>query len=71
MPQSYGAADVKCPFYHEETRNAIKCEGVFSKTCTFNFENAIKKKKHKEKYCNLNFKKCPHYEKANAKYPLK
>ncbi len=71
MPVQYGSEKAKCPFYNVETRNTIKCEGVFSKTCTHNFENAIKKKKHKEKHCNSDFKKCSHYEKVNAKYPFK
>lgn len=70
MPQSYGSEDVKCPFYRQETRNAIKCEGVFCETCTFNFADQIKKKEHKKKYCNhFNYKKCPHAKKVIIKYP--
>ncbi len=69
MPTPYGSANVKCPFYDEETRNKIKCEGVFSKTCDQNFETSIKKKKHKEKYCNKDFYSCPHYKQVRPKYP--
>ena len=70
MPLDYGSADIKCPFYKSETRNAIKCEGVFSETCTFNFVNSIKKCEHKEKYCNhFNYPKCPHAKKIKDKYP--
>ena len=72
MPLDYGSADIKCPFYKSETRNAIKCEGVFSKTCIFNFANATKKCVHKEKYCNrFNYKECPHAKNIKNKYPLK
>lgn len=69
MPQSYSSEKVKCPFYDEETRNSIKCEGTFSRTCNQNFINSKAKQKHKEKYCNYDYLSCPHYEQVNKKYP--
>ena len=69
MPNSFGSENVKCPFYDTETRNAIKCEGTFSKTCNQNFENSDRKKKHKEKYCNRDYYSCSHYKQVNSKYP--
>ena len=70
MPSKYVSKNVKCPFCKEETRNTIKCEGIFSETCTFNFANPTNKKEHKEKYCNhFSYKNCPHAKQVNAKYP--
>lgn len=69
MPTVFGSENVKCPFYDTETRNAIKCEGVFSKTCDQNFENAEIKRKYKEKYCNEGYDNCPHYKQVYSKYP--
>lgn len=68
MPSCYGSEDVKCPFYKQETRSAIKCEGDFAESCTYGFKNPDKKKKHKERYCNTDYKKCPHYSEVEAKY---
>ena len=49
MPQSYGSADAKCPFYEDDTKNAIKCEDFIGETCKRGFKNAVIKKKYKEK----------------------
>ena len=68
MPYSYGAEDVKCPFYKIETKNSIKCEGFFCESCVHDFKTAKKKKKHKELYCNADYKSCPHFVDVNSKY---
>ena len=68
MPVSYGSEDVKCPFYRTETKNAIKCEGAFSASCTFCFFDSFKKKDHKTKYCNNDYRNCPHYIAVAKKY---
>lgn len=69
MPTAFGSENVKCPFYDEETKNSIKCEGAFSKTCNQNFDNSETKKKYKEKYCNKDYNNCSHYKQVNSKYP--
>lgn len=68
MPVSYGSEEVLCPFYDEETRNTLKCEGVFSKTCNQNFLTSVQKKNHKAKYCNKDYFSCPHFKQVNNKY---
>lgn len=68
MSEDYGAVNVKCPFYCEESKNSIKCEGIISTTCKHNFETSLQKKKHKEKYCNRDFMSCPCYGEIKIKY---
>lgn len=71
MPVNYGTADVKCPFYTSETRITLKCEGMFSCNCDFEFKTVEQKCQHKEKYCNTyNFNSCPHYRSLMEKYNL-
>ena len=69
LSQYYGAENTKCPFYEDETKNSIKCEGVFSKTTEQNFENSTIKKEHKKKYCDNNYSECKHFKNVNEKYP--
>lgn len=65
----YGSQDVKCPFYSKETKNTIKCEGVFCESCVYIFFSAIKKRSHKRQYCNTHYENCPHYADVIKKYP--
>lgn len=62
----YGAKEVKCPFYKEESKNAIICEGLFSQSLTNNFLTAAEKKKHREKHCCFKYTECEIF-KANKK----
>ena len=65
----YGAEKTKCPFYKEETRNSISCEGIFGCSCVHTFATATEKKNHKEKFCDVfNFKKCILYQSINSTY---
>lgn len=68
MSQYYGAESVKCPFYSDETKNTIKCEGTFSAFNAFVFGSAAQKKKHKHKHCNWDYIHCPHYQQVQEKY---
>ena len=70
MPQAYGSEKVKCPFYKEETKNSIKCEGVISINCTQTFEDAHKKISFKSKYCEKDYFNCEHFIQVEKKYPL-
>ncbi len=70
MSTSYGSALTKCPYYDEESKNNIKCEGTISKTCTHNFKSSAQKRKHKNKFCDtFDFKNCPHFKQIQKKYP--
>lgn len=64
----YGSQDVKCPFYKDETRNTIRCEGIFSNAISNNFERALKKNSHKSTYCCKDYQSCPLYKSVYAKY---
>ena len=65
----YGTVDVKCPFYKEETKNSICCEGDFGSSCIHIFKSRNYKNKHKEQFCNLfDFKKCSLYQSIFATY---
>lgn len=64
----YEAVDVKCPFYKDETKNSIKCEGIVSVACINNFDNAREKKKHKAKYCCDQYNSCPLNKSIMLKY---
>ncbi|MBR4123600.1 MAG: hypothetical protein IKY45_04005 [Clostridia bacterium] len=68
MPHYYGSEKTKCAFYKEETKNAIKCEGDFSESCTFNFLTATEKKRYKKQHCNNNYSDCPHFKRIINKY---
>ena len=61
----YGSEKVLCPFYKDETKNSIRCEGVISVACINNFAETDDKKQHLEEYCYTHYKRCPH---ANALY---
>lgn len=69
MSQYYGAEHVQCPFYEDETKNTLKCEGEFSQSCTFVFLSSTKKNNHKFKYCNQKYNLCPHFKRVREKYP--
>lgn len=66
---NYGSQDVKCPFYKNETKNSISCEGIFGCTCIHTFASRIEKKNYKQKYCDVfDFKKCILYKSINSTY---
>lgn len=67
MSQYYGAEKTKCPFYKDETKNSIKCEGLFSVTTNQNFENSTLKKTHKKYFCNFDYKSCKHFKQCQNK----
>ena len=65
----YGFQDAKCPFYKDETKNSIKCEGTFCESCLQLFSSASQKKQFKERHCNtFDFKNCSHFRNVNRKY---
>ena len=62
MSKSIEAA-IQCPFYLEEGKEFIKCEGVFDNTTTTHTFNNDKNKKlyQQDKCCNFNGRNCPHH----------
>lgn len=62
----YIAENIKCPFYKEENKNTIKCEGLFSPELTNNFLTAKKKQEYREAHCCVKYMECELY-KANEK----
>lgn len=68
MPTSYGSVRVRCPFYKEETKNSLKCEGTFCESCIFAFKTTFEKEVHRDKYCIRDYENCPHYSLVDDKY---
>ena len=64
----YGAELVQCPFYKNESKNSIRCEGVISITCSNNFNTSTEKKKHLEKHCCDKYEDCEIYKVVCKKY---
>jgi hypothetical protein len=54
---------IECPFYLEEGKGFIKCEGVLAGTvCTHSFPDDFKKEKFEVSVCsNFGGKKCAHH----------
>lgn len=57
-----------CPFYVEEDKRTVKCEGLITKVCVHIFKTQDHKKRHKTNYCNACYSQCKHYEEVNKKY---
>ena len=59
----HGAEKTICPFYKNETKNSLSCEGIFSCSCTNNFLTAEEKKRHKKMFCDtFIYKDCILYQ---------
>lgn len=72
---SYGAAEVACPFYEgesfEKNLALIRCEGMYPGTVsTLSARSHQKLIEHKKRFCNSvkGCKDCPIYRTANEKY---
>ena len=71
IPTYYGNQDVICPFYKEEDKLIIKCEGIVSQVCSQQFRTQKRKEAAKENFCNTyNYKSCPHFKAVEVKYKL-
>ena len=68
MASYYGSETAKCPFYQDETRNTIKCEGELSQYCVQIFKTADEKKTHKSEYCDSKYVNCVHWKRVYKKY---
>ena len=65
-------ATIECPFYLEEGKDFIKCEGLLQKTiCIHQFVNSNEKREHEKNVCSVNSgKKCKHYRNVHILYDL-
>ena len=61
---------VKCPFYRDETKNTIRCEGIFSEALSNNFEFTKIKKSYRNEHCCRNYNDCQMYKMLDNKYAL-
>lgn len=52
-----------CPFYRDEKNLSISCEDTYR-----TFRWPAQKKKHMDRYCDKNWKECPHARKLNGLY---
>ena len=59
---------IKCPFYKEETKNTIRCEGIVSEALQNNFRETKNKKIFRKRFCCNNYEKCPLFQSINSKY---
>jgi len=66
---AYESVYAICPFYKDETKCEIKCEGVVSCSVINKFENTVQKREHEEKYCySLMYRKCALSKRIFKKY---
>lgn len=65
---SRDSADVKCPFYKDDTSHSIRCEGLVSEACVNNFRGPQIKKEYQNKYCCRDYEDCDHSKALNLKY---
>ena len=64
----YGEENIVCPFYIEQSKNTIKCEGIISVTCNNNFSTAVEKREHQLRTCCNNYRSCAVYRILDLKY---
>lgn len=59
---SHKAKCVKCPFYREDKRDTIKCEGTIPDSNSINtFLRHEDKKLQMTLFCEEDYQKCEHY----------
>lgn len=58
----------KCPFYVEEDKNTIKCEGLVSTQSIHRFNHKSDKDGHKDKFCNNLYSACKYFQAVEKKY---
>lgn len=58
----------KCPFYIDEDKNIIRCEGLVSTQAIQRFDHCVDKDKHKRKHCNENYENCLFFQSVEKKY---
>lgn len=64
----FTSISVLCPFYRDETKNTIRCEGLFSEALSNNFESVETKRDYKNKCCCSQYTDCKLYSLLESKY---
>lgn len=66
---NYNAKDVICPFYRNNEKKTIQCEGLISLDGIQKFGAEKALKIHMTKYCNsFNYRFCPYAKALKQKY---
>lgn len=70
MATTYESVNVKCPFYKEDARNQIRCEGICetSTSTVHMFRDQKTRLKYQKKYCEARYKDCPCFRQNMTKY---
>lgn len=65
---AYESKQVKCPYYRDETKNTIRCEGVFSPAISNNFESSNAKREYEKNICDEKYTDCELFKAIGKKY---
>lgn len=65
---NYGDEKILCPFYINENKASIKCEGINCFQEILVFESVSAKRRHMNKFCENKYSECHHYNRVNEKY---
>ena len=67
---TYGEANVVCPFFHRQQRMVIVCEGPFAgeNTVSVSFETKWEMEAVRRERCNRSPELCPIYRAVMEKY---
>lgn len=59
----YIEGEIECPFYIEEGKDFITCEGLVSRmNCKHSFPTCAEKREFESKFCSVKGgRSCPHY----------
>lgn len=65
----FTSSGVRCPYYKDESKNSIRCEGIVSCSVVNNFSVSGDKKAYMQKFCRQDsFASCIIYKAVNEKY---
>lgn len=65
---TYEAKYVRCPFFEQDTKTQITCEGIISELSIQLFATEQAKKRCIRKYCMNDFERCNIYYEIMKKY---
>lgn len=69
MATTYKDSDVKCPFFREQTKRSISCEGIIDESILkLWFEDKKTKDRHSEIFCCNRYCNCEIYSMLEKKY---
>lgn len=65
---TWDSGRIICPFFKNDTKNSIKCEGIESSSLINCFEGSTQKKQYVKEYCAGNPDKCQLSQILQKKY---